>query len=128
VSRAGMNVAVEHGKLLTSFLNLHGAQAALFQKRDELIESIVSLAQRTDLFDASFKPGSLKGLEAWYFEMLEDDSFKQVGSGRQKLEQGMAMYIGETIVRNNSEFERTVQEFTFEAGKYEIGCRNFLSA
>ena len=35
----------------------------------------------------------------------------------------MAMYVGETVVRNNQQFEWFVSEYVFEPGKYEIGVR-----
>jgi hypothetical protein len=121
-----MNAAYEYGKHLPSFSDLGEAKVALYQRRDVLIEAIVSSAEATNLFDASFSPESLKGLEAWYFNLIESDSFQRIGVNRIAFEQAMAMYFGETLVRNSADFEWIVQEFPFEAGKYEIGVKKRL--
>jgi hypothetical protein len=126
VSRAGMEAARQHAAQLPNFANQAEAEQALFSERDALLRELVDAAEGTETFKPTFQPASLKDLEAWYFQLWEHEGFAEAGISRERLEQAIAMYVGETAVQNDSEFEWFVSEFPFEPGKYQIGIRKPL--
>jgi hypothetical protein len=126
MSREGVKAAVEHGRRLPAFPDLHSAELALYQRRDELIRKLNEAAGGSTVFDPDLSPESLKSLEEWYFSLWDSESFDATGMDREEFECSMAMYFGELLVRNVPEFEWTVAEYAWQAGKYEIGVRKPL--
>jgi hypothetical protein len=123
---SGLRAAREHRVRLQAFASLAEATLALFQLRDKLLAELVTAAEQSRVFEPSFKPESLKELEHWYFNLWERDAFSAINFERERFEQAMAMYIGETAVRTNSRFEWFVEEYAFQPGKFELGVRRPL--
>ncbi len=100
----------------------------LYLERDQLLRELTASAPASETFSPTFQAESLKNLERWYFELYERNGFAQAGTTRERFERAIAMYVGETAVRSNSEFQWFVSEYPFEPGKYELGIRKPLFA
>ena len=61
-----------------------------------------------------------QGLEKWYFDLYEKQSFGQVGLTQEEFESMMAVYWGEVIIKNNEDAEWVVEEYPFSQKKYEL--------
>ena len=121
-----MDAARQHGSLLPIFPSHSDAERALYGKRDQLLQELIAAAEQSEMFSPTFEPESLKNIERWYFDLYERDAFAQAGIARERLEQAIAMYVGETAVRSNPDFQWFVSEYPFAQGKYELGIRKPL--
>jgi hypothetical protein len=111
------------GKKLPSFASQTDAERELYAFRDARLQKLSQVASATEDFELTWTPESLKGIEAWYFELWENNAFEVIGSTREEFEECMAMYFGEVFVRNVSGAKWIVEEYAFESGKYEIGVQ-----
>jgi hypothetical protein len=127
MSMSGRRAAVEHGDSLPRFASLEEATAALFSFRDERLAELLRLGASSDQFTPDYTPKSLKGLERWYFALVESDAFDLMDVGQEYFEECMAMYFLETAARN-SDAKWTVDEYTFAQGRYQIGVKRPLLA
>ena len=118
-----MIAAAEHAAQLPAFASLGEAKATLYRERDRLLAELAKFALESNGFDCTFRPDTLKALEAWYFQLLDDDAFTVMP--RRKLERCIAVYFGEVLVRS-LHFEWVVSEYTFSPGRYELGVRQAL--
>jgi hypothetical protein len=129
MSRVGLRVARLFGKSLPTFRDHAEAERALMSRRDELLRMLADWSRRSTDFTPDGSPGSLKGLERWYFQLLDGPGFQSMDTDQEAFERAMAMYVGTVFVGNGSPpFEWFVKEFAFEAGRYEIGVRRDLFA
>ena len=126
MSRLGLKIAKLFGQKLPAFSSLAEAETFLFDQRDERIKRIVELGQSSKSFAADYTPESLKHLERWYFELMDNDGFQTLGTSREDFECCMASYFGEVVIRHCPDAKWEVQEFAFERGKFEIGVRRGL--
>lgn len=122
----GLQVAKLFGKKLPAFSNQAEAETYLFKLRDEQLKRIAALALSSPRFVADYAPESLKNLEIWYFELVDNDGFDSLGISREEFEKCMASYFCELAVRNCSDAKWEVREFAFESGKFEIGVQRGL--
>jgi hypothetical protein len=121
-----MIAAQEHGKHLPHFASLTEAEHALFQRRDTLLKHLEEATPRSSSFHFDLSPESLKGLEKWYFALIEDSGFASLGMDRPTFETAIATYFGQVIVHNLAGYKWAVHEYAFEGGKYEIAVRRPL--
>jgi hypothetical protein len=121
MSKAGLDTAREFGKQLPHFRNLFEAEHALLGERDRLLAMLGSAASGVPGFTFDLSPESLKGLERWYFGLIEQPEWTARVCDRASLDRAIAMYFGAVVVRNCPEFAWTVTEFPFLPGRYEIG-------
>jgi hypothetical protein len=129
MSKAGLLAAKLFGKTLPTFSDQAEAEHALLSRRDELLQMLADWSQRSTDFRSDFSPESLKGLERWYFRLVDGPGFQSIDTDKATFERAMAMYVGAVFVRNAAPpFEWFVKEFAFEAGRYEIGVRRDLFA
>jgi len=129
MSRVGLRVARLFGKSLPTFRDHAEAERALISRRDELLRALADWSRRSTDFTPDGSPESLKGLERWYFRLLDGPGFGSIKTDQETFERAIAMYVGAVFVRNGSPpFEWFVKEFAFEAGRYEIGVRRPLFA
>jgi hypothetical protein len=129
MSRVGLRVARLFGKSLPTFRDHAEAERALMSRRDELLRLLADWSQRSTEFTSDLSPESLKGLERWYFRLLDGPGFQSMDTDQETFERAMAMYVGAVFVHNATPpFEWFVKEFAFEAGRYEIGVRRDLFA
>lgn len=113
-------IARKHGEKLPTFSSRQEAERHWFALRDKHLLLFSEIAhERLDL-NLDFTPPSLKRIEGWYFDLYETDSFDSVGTTRETFEICMAMYFGETAVRNTSA-RWIVEEYFLAPGKYELG-------
>src|SRR5271169_369499 len=122
----GLKVAKEFGQKLPAFASQADAQESLFKERDDRLLRMAQLAARSQVFHADFTPQTLKALEQWYFELWNSNSFDSLDIRREDFERCMASYFCEVAVRNCPGVQWVVQEYAFEAGKFEIGVRRGL--
>jgi len=122
----GLKVAKLFGQKLPAFSSQAEAEAFFFGQRDERLRRMIKLATSSETFTVDYTPESLKNLERWYFELVDNDKFKSLGVSREDFECCMASYFCELAVRNCPETKWEVQEFTFERGKFEIGIQRGL--
>jgi hypothetical protein len=120
-----MVAALDHSQTLPEFRSVAEAQTALFGERDRRLAALAEFACRTGGFCLTYEPESLKGLEAWYFRLLEGGGFPESTPGQDDFEQYIAAYYGEVLVRSTP-FEWFVEECVFRPGRYEIGVRRPL--
>jgi hypothetical protein len=129
MSRAGLLAAKRFGSSLPTFRDQAEAERALLSRRDELLSMLADWSQRSTVFSSDLSAESLKGLERWYFLLVDGPGFRSISTDQETFEQAMAMYLGAVLVRNGTPpFEWFVKEFAFEAGRYEIGVRRDLLA
>jgi hypothetical protein len=122
VSRQGYEIAVQHGTKLLTFSSQEEAQQYFYNFRDKYLALLSKIIQQHSQFIPDYSPESLKQLEQWYFHLYESDSFQLIGTTLEVFEICMAMYFGETVVRNTSA-HWIVEEYFLGAGKYELGVR-----
>ena len=94
----------------------------MFAFRDTHLALLSRLAHTHPELKLDYTPASLKQLEQWYFRLYENESFESLGITREIFEICMAMYFGETVVRNTSA-RWMVEEYFLAPGKYELGIR-----
>jgi hypothetical protein len=123
MSRLGLKVARLFGRKLPAFRNLADARSHLFAERDDRLAMLKRLAVKSDSFAADGSPGSLKKMEAWYFQLVESDGFRALGITREEFERCMATYFCHVVVTNCADAEWHVSEYAFEKGKFEIGVK-----
>ncbi len=128
MTKAGMVAAQQHAQLLPDFASPGEAQQALFSRRDRLLNMLQQAATRNLIFHFDLSPDSLKGLETWYFDLLESDGFRSLDLDRETFEHCISMYVGQVVVQNHPEFRWVVEEYSFQKGKYEIGVRGPMLA
>jgi hypothetical protein len=126
MSNSGLDVAREFGKRLPHFPSLLEAQQALLIERDRLLDMLRRAAPGLPHFAFDLSPQSLKGLERWYFSLLEKANWTDQQFDRASLERAIAMYFGAVVVHNCPAFSWTVTEFPFLPGRYEIGIERPL--
>jgi hypothetical protein len=122
MSRQGRELARQHGDKLPAFSSLEEAQHHWCAFRDERLALLSEIAKQYPDFHPDYVPESLRQLEQWYFHLYETDSFRRVGLTRETFEMCMAMYFGETVVRNTTACW-VVEENYLAPGKYELGVR-----
>lgn len=127
MSMNGRQTAAEHGDSLPQFATLDEATTALFRFRDERLADLLRLAAFSNQFTPDYTPASLRGLEQWYFSLVESDAFNIMGIGVEYFEECMAMYFLETAT-HNSDVKWAVDEYTFAQGRYQIGVKRPLFA
>src|SRR5690349_18597996 len=121
---SSLQVAREHGHNLSTFASLEEARQELFSFRDTHLSILKKVAENQNKFACSYQPESLKGLEQWYFDLYETDTFKSIKLERAIFETCMAMYFGQTAVHNRRA-HWIVEKYFLEADKYELGVRRF---
>jgi hypothetical protein len=126
MSKYGLKIAKEFGKKLPEFPNYQEAERHLFAWRDEHLALLERIAEHSTSFIADYSAASLKKLEAWYFELWENNSFEKLQINRETFERCMSFYFGEVANRNGSA-KWIVEEYAFGRGKYEIGVRSGLT-
>ncbi|MEM4204400.1 MAG: hypothetical protein QXS54_10070 [Candidatus Methanomethylicaceae archaeon] len=122
MSRQKHKIALQHGERLPSFSNLEDAERYWYAFRDKHLAHLLEIARQSPDFHPDYTPESLKQLEHWYFSLCETDSFHFTGTTRETFEVCMAMYFGETVVRN-TRARWIVQEYFLASGKYELGLQ-----
>jgi hypothetical protein len=129
MSKVGLRVARLFGKSLPRFRDHAEAERALMARRDELLRMLADWSQRSTDFRSDLSPESLKGLERWYFALVDGPGFRSIKTDQETFERAMAMYLGAVFVHSATPpFEWFVKEFAFEPGRYEIGVRRDLFA
>jgi len=123
VSRQGREIAIQHGQRLPSFNSQLEADTALFAHRDTHLALLSELAEGYPGFEPDYRPESLKALERWYFSLYEGRTFRRVGVTRQTFEMCMAMYFGETVVRNRPA-HWIVEKYFLAEDRYELGIQD----
>ena len=123
MTKPGLKIAGEYGKMLPAFGSHQEATSALFALRDSLLASAVLLEQKSSKFRADFTPESLNQLEILIFDSLDVQDFDRLGVDQPTFERIIGMYFGEVYVRNVPGAEWFVVEYAFEQGRYEIGVR-----
>jgi hypothetical protein len=122
MSRQAREIAILHGRSLPMFRSQQEAEEALFTRRDKHLALLSKAAESYPAFEADFGPESLKTLERWYFVLYEAGAFHRIGVGRDTFETCMAMYFGETAVRDAAA-RWIVEEYFLARGRYEIGVQ-----
>jgi hypothetical protein len=117
MSKYDLKVAREYGVRLPEFSNRREAKRYYLNWRDEHLALLQKIAERSDSFAADYSVKSLKGLEAWYFELHESNAFDKLGISRATFETCMGIYLGEVAVRQGGA-EWFVEEFAFMGGRY----------
>jgi hypothetical protein len=125
MSRRGREIAIQHGEKLPAFSNQEEAKQHLYAFRDKHLALLAEIAQGHPEFNPDYRPESLKQLEQWYFQLYETNSFQLVGVERETFEICMAMYFGETVVRNTGA-HWIVEGYFLAPEKYELGVRKGL--
>jgi hypothetical protein len=129
MSKAGLRAARQFGENLPIFRDQAEAERALASRRDELLQMLTDWSRRSTVFRFDLSPESLRGLERWYFQLEDGPGFRSIDTDQETFERAVAMYLGAVFVQNAvPPFEWFVQEFAFEAGRYEIGVRQGLFA
>jgi hypothetical protein len=127
MARLAREIALQHGDKLPAFPNRQDAEQHWFTFRDKHLALLLQMAHEHPELDLDYTPASLKQLEQWYFHLYENDAFESIGTTRETFETCMAMYFGETVVRNTSA-RWIVGEYFLAPGKYELGvCREQTS-
>jgi hypothetical protein len=121
-----MKIAESFGRTLAAFRTAGDARSQLFAERDERLTKMKALAAKSEGFAADDTPESLKKMEAWYFQLVDGDGFRALGTSREEFEQCMATYFCQVAVTNCSGAEWHVGEYAFEKRKYEIGVKRGL--
>src|SRR5215813_537242 len=96
---------------LPSFKSLEEAEEALFQSRDQDLETLKQLAATQSQFVMDYTPESIINLEAWYFALHECDGFKTLNIECSDFERCMAMYFGAVSVQNVQEASWIVRPY-----------------
>lgn len=126
MSKQGLEVVARYGDDLPLFASLDDARNFYFAFRDRHLSIWARIAVEQDKFVADFSPESLKQVEAWYFDLWENELFDTYKVDRPTFERCMAMYFCEMVVRNFQDATWVVEEFVFSTGKYELGVRRQL--
>jgi hypothetical protein len=120
MSLFGLRVARDHGSKLRAFPSLEAAQAALFKHRDECLAYLRQHYPRPLEFSAD----GLKAVEAWYFQNFAGGQSRAGELVRQHLEEALAVYFGEVLVRADRGFRWSVEPYVFTPGTFELAvCR-----
>ena len=127
MSKAGLVVALTHGSNLPAFPDQETALRELFRSRDDGLDYLRDLAASSRRFGATLTPESLKDLELWYFDLVNEERFDADSEDRRRLNSAVAAYLGAVLVRH-AEYQWIVQEFAFVRGRYEIGVRRRLTS
>jgi len=122
MTRQGREIAIQHGTKLPEFSSQEEAERSLYAFRDKHINLLSQIAKQCSDFHPDYMPASLKQLEQWYFRLYENNSFEFAGVTRETFEICMAMYFGETAVRN-TDARWIVEEYFLGPGKHELGVR-----
>jgi hypothetical protein len=126
MGKAGLQAAADHGKQLPIFRTLADARQELFALRAHHLAVLSNAAEGRSPASLDRSPESLKPLEAWYFQLLDTDSFGATGPSRAEFERGLPFYFGEVLARIHPPFEWIVEESAFAPERYEIGVRRGL--
>ena len=122
--RRSLQIAREHGRRLPAFASQVEAERALFPQRDERLARIRRWAVQSGKFVTDGTPESLKALQAWYFEVV-DNRDVEVGATRSELKESIGAYFGQVLCASSG-FEWIVGEDAFAPGHYAIGVRKTL--
>ncbi len=120
VKRAAREIARRHGELLPAFPNRQEAERYWFAFRDEHLALLAQLAQARPDLSLDYTLPSLTRLEQWYVQLVETDTFPSIGATRETFETGVAMYWGETVVRQAGA-QWVIGEYYLAPSKYELG-------
>lgn len=123
MSFKGLFTAIKYGTNLRFFKNSTEAEKMLFSFRDDRLTDLKNiLNQNTDLsFAMNFSLESLKAIERLYFWLFEHGEFERRGINRGNFEDGMGIYFGEVIIRNNYSARWIVDKYPFNQNKYQLG-------
>jgi len=116
MSRAGRLAAEAYGQALPQFASVEEATRVLMAKKAETLEYL----QRQYCGTLDFSPESLKTIEAWYFTHFASGEDKSGELERVAIEEALAVYFGEVVVRTNSRFEWAVKPYVYTPGRYEL--------
>jgi hypothetical protein len=100
VSRQSVEVAKKFGASLPSFQDLAIATRYFTALREDRLFKLSKLVAETGALSLDFPPDRLKRIETWYFDLHERSGFENLGTNRNSLEEYMATYFGEVVVRN----------------------------
>jgi hypothetical protein len=120
--RLAREIAQQHSQKLPTFPSRRDAEQHLFAFRDKHLALLSQILHKHPELNLDYTPSSLKQLELWYFHLYENDSFEALGISRETFEICMAMYFGETVIRNTSA-QWIVEEYFLAPGKYELGIQ-----
>jgi hypothetical protein len=127
MSKAGMTIALTHGSNLPAFPDEETAMRELLRARDDDIDYLRDLAASSQRFEPTFSPDSLKDLELFYFDLVNEERFEADSEERRRLRSAVATYLGAVLVKHAG-YHWVVQEFAFARGRYEIGVRRHLTS
>ena len=125
MGKAGLEAARHHGSALPQFKSRDEAQRVLYEQRDRELYALRTAAEQSETFVCDYTSESLKGLERWYFSLVESNEFAAVGMARQAMEQAISFYFGQVFV-TVAGFQWVVEEFVFVPGRFQIGVRRGL--
>jgi hypothetical protein len=117
-----MKLAEAYGDKLLSFPNQKEAEKMLIDLKNGRLVRINALSSNTVMFKPDFTSNSLKGLEKWFFELYENNSFGDIGTSQSEFETCVAMYFGEVAVKNNKA-KWVVEKYFLGNDKYTLGIR-----
>ncbi len=120
MSRQGRAAAIQYGEKLPAFAAITEARHYYYAYRDKHLAFLSEIASKQQTFYSDYNPQSLKQLEQWYFHLYETDSFRAMGTDRETFEICMAMYFGETVVRNQHA-QWVVESYFLAPDKYDLG-------
>src|SRR4029078_4531596 len=109
-------------RTLRGFPHNEPAVRALLRARDDDIDYLRDLAASSQRFEPTFSPDSLKDLELFYFDLVNEERFEADSEERRRLRSAVATYLGAVLVKHAG-YHWVVQEFAFARGRYEIGVR-----
>jgi hypothetical protein len=111
-----MRAAEEHGRKLTKFSSPEEATATLFGFRDDRLAYL----QRHYPGNLEFSGKDLKAVEAWYFSHFASGAERSGELSRETVEEALAVYLGEALVRSAAQFRWAVEPFVFAPGTFEL--------
>ncbi|MBO4701244.1 MAG: hypothetical protein J5625_01145 [Lachnospiraceae bacterium] len=128
MSKAGLKAALLYGSKLKSFNSISDAKEFYFTFYNRLKDEFIDLCKENEILFTNYSVESLKDLEKWYFELLEEDKFESIGISREEFEQCMGVYFAEVVVQNNKDASLIVEEFPFVPGKYNMVVNKGLAS
>jgi hypothetical protein len=122
MKKRNMQIAQQYGEKLPAFDNPQEAEEYFRDFRKQHLALLEEAAGSQTSFAPDFSPESLKPLEEWYFYLHDKDAFRHIPIKREILESCMAVYFGETAVRN-SDTEWTVSGYYLAPNRYHLGVK-----
>jgi hypothetical protein len=122
MTKNNMQIAQQYAEKLPAFENQQEAEKYFSDFRKRYLALLKEAAGSQTSFAPDFSPESLKSLEKWYFDLQETDAFRNIPVDREVFESCMAVYFGETAVRN-SDSEWTVSGYFLDPNRYHLGVK-----